>query len=331
MTSELFYDYQFIARTPEDLRYVRAMSDMMQSLPNPVSLTCDHKGAPLTGRVRVRAHGDIGLTDCCFAAPEKSDTLITMGRQRPFIAHNHSFEHHISLVLGGDNTLGWDGRVHSVKAGDFFVMNTDMPFDFKSQDKGHVLCIALPESWACIGDTRLQDTFGSIFSGQERSNSSLIKYANHLLSCPQALAAPDASEKLYDVIALSLNPRAYNSHRTGLLELIRRHIDMYYADSDLNPEKVAAEFGISVSYLYRLFASSDATFVEYLIEQRLLLASRMLGDLLSQDRAILSIAFSCGFRDVNHFGRRFRERFDCTPGEFRRASIGASKKLTSAY
>jgi AraC-like DNA-binding protein len=321
MTSELFYDYQFIANTSEDMKFVRAMSDMMESLPNPVGLECTHKGAPLSGRVRVRAHGDIGLTECHFEAPEKSDTLIKMERQRSSLARNHSFEHHISLVLGGDNTLCVGGQVHTVKAGDFFVTNTDMPFEFNSRDKGHVLCIALPELWERIGDTRLQDTFGTVFSGQERSNRNLINYAKNLLHRPQALAASDAAEQLYDVIALSLNPRAYNSHRTGLLELLRRHLDMNCADPTLNPEKVAEKFGISASYLYRLFASSDTSFAEYLLEQRLLQASRMLGDMLSRDNTILDIALCCGFRDVNHFGRRFRERFDCTPGGYRRASM----------
>jgi AraC-like DNA-binding protein len=321
MSSEFFYDYQFIAKTSEDMKFVRAMSDMMQGLPNPVGLECIHKGAPLSGRVRVRAHGEIGLTECHFEAPEKSDTLIKMERQRPSIARNHSFEHHISLVLGGDNTLCVDGKVHSAKAGDIFVTSTDMPFEFNSRDKGHVLCIALPEYWARIGDIRLQDTFGSVFSGQERSNINLIKYAKNLLNRPLAFSASGAAEKLSDVIALALNPRAYNAHRTGLLELLRRHIDMNFEDPSLNPDKVAGEFGISASYLYRLFASSDTTFAEYLLEQRLLQASRMLGDRLSQGNTILDIALCCGFRDVNHFGRRFRERFDCTPGGFRRASM----------
>jgi len=49
MTSELFYDYQFIAKTSEDMKFVRAMSDMMQGLPNPVGL-----GMYPQGRTAVR-------------------------------------------------------------------------------------------------------------------------------------------------------------------------------------------------------------------------------------------------------------------------------------
>jgi hypothetical protein len=101
---------------------------------------------------------------------------------------------------------------------------------------------------------------GKIYSGYERCASSLTHYARHLLSSPNALASPDASEKLYDVIALALNPQAKNDHRAGLLALIRHHIDIYYSDPDLDPSKAAAAFDISVRYLHLLFAASETIF-----------------------------------------------------------------------
>ena len=321
MNSEISLDYRFAVESPADVHYARVLSDMMESSPNPMSLDV-HGDAPYSGRLQMRMYGGIGLMECQLDSPVGSDILFVSDRRRPHIARNNSSEFIVSIWLGGENNLNTLGRTHSGQAGDFTVTSTDNPFCVHVPNRGRACNLSLPTSWDRIGDTRLENTFGNMYPGSNRRHNGLVDYARHLLSRPNALALPDASEKLYDVIALALNPRAKSEHQSGLLALMHNHINTHGASPDLSPAKVAATFDISVRYLHRLFATCDTSFTEYLIEQRLAQARHMLADPRHQHQKILAIAYDCGFRNINHFGLRFRARYGITPSEFRRAPFG---------
>lgn len=320
MNSEFSLDYRFTVNSPADAHYARIVSDLMESSPNPMGLNAKGE-APYSGRLQMRMFGGIGLMECQLDSPVGSNILFTSERTRPHIARNFSSEFIVSIWLGGENELKTVGRTHQGLTGDFIITSTDSPVSVNVSNRGHCCNISLPSSWDRIGDTKLENTFGNMYTGKNRSNHAISNFARHLLAHPGALALSDTAEKLYDVIGLALNPRAKNEHKTGLLALIRNHIDIHYPDPNLDPAMVGAVFDISVRHLHRLFATGDTSFTEYLIERRLTSVQRMLVNPLYHSHTITRLAFDCGFRDINHFGRRFRARFGYTPGEFRRIHI----------
>lgn len=320
MDSETSLDYRFAVRTPADAHRTRVVSDLMEGSPNPMKFECVGNGAPYSGRLLLRTFGGVGLMECQLDSPAGSDVLFISERARPHIARNRSLEYIVSIWFGGENQLNTVGQAHTGQAGDFTVTSTENPLSVHVPRRGHACNLSLPASWDRIGDTRLEDVFGKLFSDGGRRHLGLADYARHLLALPNSLALPGASEKLYGVIALALDPRAKSEHQAGLLAMIRNHVDLRLADADLGPARVAASFDISVRYLHRLFSASGTTFTEYLIEQRLARAQLMLADPRYQARKILAIAYDCGFRNINHFGLRFRVRYGLTPGEFRQRS-----------
>ena len=58
-----------------------------------------------------------------------------------------------------------------------------------------------------------------------------------------------------------------------------------------------------------------------LLEQRLAAAYRGLRRLTPANVPISTIAFDCGFTDISHFNRMFRQRFGCTPSDVRNAAL----------
>ena len=321
MNNEFSLEYQCAVKSPTDAHYARTLSNLLESAPNPLSIECAQDDAPFSGRFNMRACGDIGLSEIQLAASANSKTVFISERARKHIARNLSFEFNIAIWLDGESWLKTGNSTHAGKTGDFVITNTDAPFSVRILNRAHCCTLSLPATWDRIGDTRLENNFRNVFSGSDRRNKGLVDYARHLLSLPNALALPGAAEKLYDVIALALNPRATSEHQAGFLALIRNYIDMHYTNPDLSPSMVAVAFDISVSYLHRMFAACDTSFTEYIIEQRLLQARRVLVDPRCQHQTILSIAYDCGFRNINHFGLRFRMRYGYTPGEFRRVLV----------
>ena len=75
---------------------------------------------------------------------------------------------------------------------------------------------------------------------------------------------------------------------------------------------------ISERYVHKLFERAGTTFACYVMERRLEGVARDLRDPAMAGRAIGDMAFDWGFADLSHFARRFKQRFGCTPRDWRR-------------
>ena len=67
----------------------------------------------------------------------------------------------------------------------------------------------------------------------------------------------------------------------------------------------------------RLFERAGTTFTEFMLEQRLLLARKMLIAPGNRHSKISAIASDAGLCDLSYFNRVFRRRFNATPSELR--------------
>ena len=46
--------------------------------------------------------------------------------------------------------------------------------------------------------------------------------------------------------------------------------------------------------------------------------------LLSAETSVTAVAQSCGFDNLSYFNRLFKQKYGCTPGEYRRRMEGAT-------
>jgi AraC family transcriptional regulator, positive regulator of tynA and feaB len=103
---------------------------------------------------------------------------------------------------------------------------------------------------------------------------------------------------------------------SNLFMRVRGVINNHFADPDFGPAEAAAEIGISLRYLQKLFTQRGTTCTEYISSLRLSHAVRLLDRraLLRTAEPLSAIAYACGFSDYTHFGRKFRQRFGYSPG-----------------
>lgn len=130
--------------------------------------------------------------------------------------------------------------------------------------------------------------------------------ADHLVNLVGHLVGTTAERKE------RIEPRSYAAVR---FELMKSKILDELDRRDLTIEAVARENGLSERQAQRLFAESGTTFSEFVLEQRLSLARRLLGDVSNRNRKISDIAYAAGFGDLSYFNRTFRRRFDRTPSD----------------
>jgi AraC-like DNA-binding protein len=71
---------------------------------------------------------------------------------------------------------------------------------------------------------------------------------------------------------------------------------------------------------------NNLTFTDFITDIRLTRAHAMLCDPKRNRIRIRDLSVQCGFKDVSHFNRLFRERFGCTPMALRKnTTLGAAK------
>jgi len=96
------------------------------------------------------------------------------------------------------------------------------------------------------------------------------------------------------------------------------YIECHLGSEDLQPSAIWKAANVSRSRLYRLFAPVGGV-ARYVIQQRLLRAHAALTN-PRDPRTISAIAYDCGFTNVAHFARAFREAFGVTASQVRSGS-----------
>jgi AraC-like DNA-binding protein len=158
----------------------------------------------------------------------------------------------------------------------------------------------------------------------------LVRYLDlarrdNVVSTPELAAA--FTDHVCDLLAFALGPTRDAAEQAGTrglpaarLQAIKDDIADNLARPKLSVHTIAARHGVSVRYVQRIFEESGSTFTAYLTEQRLAAAYRALRRRTPGNEQISAIAYDCGFADVSHFNRVFRQRFGCTPTDVRNAA-----------
>lgn len=101
------------------------------------------------------------------------------------------------------------------------------------------------------------------------------------------------------------------------LRAIQQFIRENLADSELSPDKIANIYGMSRRSLYTMFLDAGNTPAAFMLSTRLVAAAGMFENHSCRNRSVTDVAFDCGFADVSHFSRVFRQRFGMSPSAWR--------------
>jgi len=145
--------------------------------------------------------------------------------------------------------------------------------------------------------------------------ATLAKFLNNQLK-PYEMSLSSVTTSLIDSMIASLfkAPR----DRELLVADIKNYIECYITDDILSPSTIAAAFEISTRYVHKLFEHDGHTIGEWILERRL---SRSIDDLILPDASITETAFRWGFKDLGHYSRTFKKRFQVSPSVYRKNAL----------
>jgi AraC family transcriptional regulator, positive regulator of tynA and feaB len=124
---------------------------------------------------------------------------------------------------------------------------------------------------------------------------------------------------VYDLLGAlfaPLDPAPGSLQSDRLFKRICDVIKARFADPDFGPCEIAAEAGISLRYLQKLFTKRGCTCSGFIQSLRLDQAARSIKRraLMKSGQPLSEIAYACGYRYYSNFAHAFRQRFGHAPG-----------------
>jgi AraC-like DNA-binding protein len=241
----------------------------------------------------------------------------------------------MAMVLEGRATVRQRGAPEplEVAAGQviFGAANTRTEFEFDSDFR--VLFVEAPH--AVLGPRLIapintamklvltNSAFGRIFCGFLASLANTFETLGEeeLCSIESALCEFFSTVVLMQADTQSLGGIA--GRRAAAMQKVFQLIEARLQEPELNLSEIAAEYGISVRNLQKLFETSGQNFTSYLRQRRLERCRDDLAATLKHQLSISEICYRWGFSDPAYFSRTFRDQFGLSPREFRKNPFGA--------
>jgi AraC-like DNA-binding protein len=253
-------------------------------------------------------------------------------RTREFIADGND---DLSLVVNWTDQVVLSARGREVVLGEgdgVLICSEDVTSYQRAAWAGRSFSLRIPRAVLTSLVVDADDSVMRLISRKSEALRLLTSYAGMLLD-GDVPAAPTlqrlAADHLHELISLALSPTldaADMAKARGIqaarLREAKIHIVNNCCRQDISVGAVAEHLGVTRRYLQRLFEGDGNTFSSFLLDERLKLAHRMLGEARFADRAIGSIAYDVGFGDLSYFNRCFRKMYGITPSGVRNGDAG---------
>ncbi len=252
-------------------------------------------------------------------------------RITPQTIRRHSKQDKLSVVIrlsGTANSNQYDRAVVQ-QPGDLIVLDSNKPVTLEYPDPTSSLFIELPREQleGALGSSPL---YAGLRVGGDLPGTSLVRtFFTDLIRVHREMS-PDMAERMTrigtDLIVASIAERlAQDTPRplqgTVIVQRAKAYVDANLGDPTLDPAQLAAAMGVSLRHLQQLFHERGHAVADWLWQRRLDVAARRLADPGHAHLSIGVLAYGCGFISQAHFARRFKDRFDRTPSEYRRSAL----------
>lgn len=281
-----------------------------------------------------------------FAIPNTEDELIRIQTDDvPYFYDEYHFHQEIQITYftHGYGTCIIGDQLSQFKAGDLFVIGSNLPHVFKSDKEFYTNTSLSSYSQSILINTEAfpkellqKPDFYELNQFISNSNFGLkysIKHDSELINFFDATFNSSGLKKLIHCLRLImglsdqiesnlLKKIGYKSDHTESDSLILNKVFQYSLNnytSDISLDSIAQVATMSKPSFCRFFKKrTRKTFAVFLNEVRIQEACKLLR---STDKNISEIAYLSGFNNISNFNRQFKKVVFCSPKEFRNKNV----------
>lgn len=223
----------------------------------------------------------------------------------------------VMLQKTGSGFIEQEGKQARLKAGDFAILDTTRPYQLFFNNPFEQVVMQVPRQRITECMPNYKSAICRQFDGKSGPGLVISGFIQHLNNNGANLSDMDLSNFESTIVqmlttAMRLHDDSNDDERIVRLNRIKTRLLQHIRDPELNIEKLAAQEGMRLRTVQRLFQMDGKTPRAWLIEARL---TRIAQDLQAPGearRSITDIAFSWGFNDLSHFSHAFSARFKCS-------------------
>lgn len=235
----------------------------------------------------------------------------------------------LAIPLSGTSILRQHGRELTLTSGEGLLLRRgDGPFTLTHPDAVHFLGVRIPDRAIRPLAAGLDAAAARRIPSRSGVLGLLTGYLRGAMAHRLMASAPEHAivvSHVHDLVALIAGANGSEAAlassrglRAARLRAITADALEHLQSPELSAAAIARRQGISARYVHRLFEEAGQTFSQFVLEQRLRRAYRMLRDPRFDTETISSIAYALGFGDLSYFNRAFRRRYGCSPSDLRR-------------
>jgi len=235
----------------------------------------------------------------------------------------------LTICLTGGRVVRQRGREATVVAGEAVLTTSADPVAVAVHSTSRMIVLRIPLATLRPSLVDLDACLVRPIPRGTEALRLLTSYAE-VVEDTSALAMPELRGLLvahfHDLVSMSIGATRDAAEiargrgvRAARLRAIKAYILENLSRGDLSIGAVASQHGISARYVRMLFDGEGATYSDFVLDNRLARAHRMLRDPRYVGHTISAMAFECGFGDLSYFNRAFRRRFGATPTDVRQA------------
>jgi AraC family transcriptional regulator, positive regulator of tynA and feaB len=230
----------------------------------------------------------------------------------------------IGVQLRGHALLRTLGSESVTNAGHLHLVDVTSPYSYRQfGDSDHKVLLIDNKQLGLPVDvirTALPKLQGSPIYDLVRAHIARLGDAPDLSAVTRELVGLASLQLIHALISSTTDGRQQREALNATLQLrIVMYLDANLQDHRLTPDSVASAHNISTRHLFAIWrrANHDLSLSQWIISRRLKRAEVQLSETNPVTPTIARIAHDCGFTDVSHFSRRFREAYGMSPREWR--------------
>jgi AraC family transcriptional activator of tynA and feaB len=234
--------------------------------------------------------------------------------------------YNVVLLTSGEYKLEQEGREVFLKPGDMTLYDVTQPHRITIPTQFSKILISIPRTLLQQRITNINDMTAtpiSTKSGIGAITSSMIYSTVNQLNALNQNQYMELANHVLDLFILSAKGenKSISRHSNLLLLRVKGYISFHLADSQMDASSIARGVGLSVRYINNLFQKEGISLMRYVTQQRLELSRRILTSSIYKQDSITVIAMSCGFNNMAHFSRVFKDAFGLSPRAYRQTKI----------
>lgn len=266
----------------------------------------------------------------CLSLPglqlmESSSSPVKVSRGGRYLADGND-DVVLAIARSGSIVINSGGREHHLHAGEAVVLSGGEAASYQRVSTGQSFTLRVPRATFESTVVSVEDALMRPIPGNCGALKLMEDYAGWLLhvgNIDQQLLNVSVRH-IQDLLALAIGPTADfadTARSRGLhaarLKLAKSYIASNSHRHDLSVTALAAHLDVTPRHVQRLFEADGTTFSEFVLQQRLARAHRLLCEPQAGASSISTIAYDVGFGDLSYFNRRFRRQYGMTPSDVR--------------